>query len=114
MRESTIEQMLDALRPVLRSRPKAKTRLQQYWSDMVALIWTTNHVHTAANEKELAMTEDEAKQVLKHLLDAYDSQEGVKWQDLTFCIQDCALGRKLTSRELHRFVHQHLITIEGR
>jgi len=88
MHSREIEEMLKVLRPVLKDRAKAKERLEKFWSDKIAIVWTTADVHRAANERGLALTEEEARHVLQRLLDRHDSQYGLKWADITTYIED--------------------------
>ncbi len=111
MHTHTIEEMLKALRPVLKNRNRAKQLLEKYWSDKMALIWTVEDVHRAANEKELALTKEEAKKILQELHDHHNKQYGIKWEDITALMQEYGIGRDLTKRELHQFVHKDIITI---
>jgi len=112
MHPHTIEEMLDALRSVLKDRARARRRLEKLWSNQVAIVWNVADVHRAANERALALTDTEARQVLRYLFEHHNAQYGLKWQDLTERIEDRVLGRKLTKHELHRFVHKDIITIQ--
>ena len=111
MHRNTIQEMLKALRSVLKDKAKAREQLEKFWSDKIAVVWTTQDVHRAANERELALTEEQARHVLQRLLDRHDAQYGLKWADITAYIEDRALGRKLIGRELSRFIHKDIITI---
>ena len=84
--------------------------LECYWSDKIAIVWTTEQVHRAANEIEMALTEQEAKRVLEVMFNRHDPQYGLKWEDITNHIQDRVLGRKLSKRELSRFIHKDILT----
>ena len=112
MHEHHIKGMLRALRSVPKDRTAAKERLERYWSDKIAIVWTVEDVHRAANEREIALTAEEANQVLRHVFDHHDAQCGIKWEDLTNRIEDCVLGRKMSKREVDRFVHHDIITIQ--
>jgi hypothetical protein len=112
MHQHTIKGMLRALRPMLKDNIAAQQRLERYWLDKIAIVWTTEDVHRAANERELALTEEEATHVLQRLLDRHDAQYGLKWADITAYIEDRVLGRKLTKREVDAFVHRDIITIQ--
>jgi hypothetical protein len=107
-----IEEMLRKLRPALKTRNKAKHILERYWSDKIAIVWDTEDVFRAANEREVALTKKEAIKLLNELHDHHNAQCGLKWEDLTTTIKDQVLGRKLTKREIKRFVEQDIITIE--
>jgi len=106
-----IQQMMAELRPELRNRNRALHILEAFWSDKIAIVWTTQDVHRAANERELALTEEEARHVLQRMLDRHDAQYGLKWADITAYIEDRVLGRKLTKRDLSRFIHKDIVTI---
>jgi hypothetical protein len=111
MYDYIIEAMVKALKPVLKNPAKAKQTLERFWADKMALVWDVQDVHTAANERELALTNQEAIKVLQELHHYHNKQYGIKWEDLTCYIEEYALGRKLTKRELKRFVERNLLTI---
>jgi len=111
MYEYHIQDMLRKLRPVLKDKEKAKHTLERYWSDKIAVVWELEDVFRAANEREVALTKKEAIKLLQELLEHHNAQYGLKWEDITNCIQDQVLGRKLTKREIKRFVEQDIITI---
>jgi hypothetical protein len=103
--------MLRSLRPVLQDPAEAERRLRRYWTSRMALVWTVADVHRAANERELALTPAQARQVLQTLWQQHDPQLGLRWSDLTDHIETQALGRPLTRRELRRFVQRDLLTM---
>ncbi len=111
MHAHIITQMLRTLRPVLRDNNRAKQILEKYWSDKIALIWELDDVFRAANEKELALTKEEAKKILRELHDHHNKQYGIRWEDIPSLIQEYGIGRDLTKRELHQFIHKDIITI---
>ena len=112
MHEHHIDDMVRRLKPVLKNTEKAKVILQRYWRTRMALVWETEDVHRAANELEVALTEKEAIQVLETLHRQHNAQYGIKWEDLTTHIEDKVLGRKMTKREVARFVHRDILTIQ--
>ncbi|MCX6921893.1 MAG: hypothetical protein NT154_01550, partial [Verrucomicrobia bacterium] len=65
-----------------------------------------------ANEREVALTRQEAIKVLRELHHYHNRQYGIKWEDLTSYIEEYALGRKLTRAELKRFVEKNILTID--
>ena len=112
MDEHHIDDMVQRLKPVLKDPVKAKVILQRYWRTRMALVWMVENVHRAANEREVALTNQEAIDVLQTLLNQHNQQYGIKWEDLTTQIEDRVLGRKLTKAEIKRFVEQDLITVQ--
>jgi hypothetical protein len=111
MHEYIIESMVEALKPTIRSPRRAKELLKHFWQDKIALVWDTTDVHTAANERELALTKKEAIHVLNELHHNHNKQCGFKWEDVTSYIEEHCLGRKLTKRELKRFIEDNLLVI---
>jgi len=111
MQETIINDMVAKLKPVLKDATKAKTILNRYWRTRIALVWMLADVHRAANEREVALTNREAIEVLQQLLHQHNPQYGIKWEDLTAHIEDRVLGRNLTGKELRRFVQQDIITV---
>ena len=65
-----------------------------------------------ANERDVALTNDEAIDVLQTLLNQHNAQYGIKWEDLTTHIEDRVLGRKLTRAEIKRFVERDILTVQ--
>jgi hypothetical protein len=110
--QQLINQQLQQLKPAIKSQRKARQLLEEYWSDKIALLWITQHVHRAANEKETVLTEAEALEILQDLGQHHNYQYGLRWSDLTENIQQSGLGRDMTKAELSRFVHQDIITIQ--
>jgi hypothetical protein len=112
MHEYIIEAMVKALKPALKNPVKAKHILERFWNDKMALVWDLRDIHTAANEREVALTNRQASKILQELHHYHNKQCGIKWVDVTSYIEEYALGRKLTKRELKRFVERNLLTIE--
>jgi len=107
-----IQAMVKALRPTLKNPAKGKQILERFWSDKMALVWDVQDVHTAANEREVALTNQEAIKVLQEMHHYHNKQTGLQWKDVTCYIEEYALGRKLTKPELKRFVEKDLLTID--
>ena len=112
MHEHQIKDMVRKLRTVLKDKSKAERILKKYWSDKIALVWEVKDVHRAANEREVALTDEEAIKVLETLLNQHNPQYGIRWEDLTTHIEEHVLGRKLTEAEVRRFVEQDIITVQ--
>ena len=110
--ENLITELLDKLCPVLKSRRKARVLLDDYWADRIALIWTTQDVHRAANENRLVLTEAEARELLRDLHLHHNPQYGLRWSDVAEHIQQSGKSRDIRKRELHRFVHHDVLTIQ--
>ena len=105
-------EIIETLRPALRSITKAERLLDNYWADRIALVWTTEHIHRAANENKTVLTEQQTRQLLHNLNDNYNAQYGLRWSDLTETIQQSGLGRDIKRSELHRFIHRDVLAIE--
>jgi len=112
MHDYIIKAMVTALKPALKDHARAQQILERFWHDKMALVWDTGDVHTAANEREVALTNHEAIKVLQELHHYHNKQYGIKWEDLTAYIEEHCLGRKLTKAELKRFVERNLLTVE--
>ena len=112
--DNLITELLELLRPVLKSRRRAKQLLDDYWADRIALIWTTQQVHRAANEKRLVLTEAEARDLLRQLHLHHNPQYGLRWSDVAEHIQQNAQGRDIRKQELHRFLQHDVLTIAPR
>jgi|SRR5208283_235098 len=112
MHNYIIEAMVEALKPTLKNSRKAQQILDRFWTDKMALVWDTEDVHTAANEREVALTNKEAIKVLQELHHYHNKQYGIKWEDVTCYIEEYVLGRKLTKAEVKRFVEKNLLTMD--
>ena len=107
-----IAALLQQLRPALKSVGKAEQLLNDYWADRIALLWTTKDVHRAANESKTVLTEPQARTLLRNLHDNYHAQYGLEWRDVSEAVEQSGLGRDITKRELHRFIHRDVLTID--
>lgn len=108
-----ITEMVRALRPVLKDEAKAEAILRRYWTNRIAIVWVTEDVHRAANERGVAVTRKEARQILQQLLDKHDAQYGINWETLVEAIEEGVFGRKVTPKEQKAFVEHDVITIRG-
>jgi hypothetical protein len=111
MHDYIIQAMVEELKPTLKNPERAKHILDRFWADKMALVWDVRDVHTAANEREVALTNQEAIKVLQELHHHHNKQYGIKWVDVTSYIEEYALGRKLNKPELKRFVEKNILTI---
>ena len=107
-----VNELLAQLRPALRSVSKARQLLTGYWTDRIALLWTTDDVHRAANETKTVLTEPQARTILLALHDNYRPQYGLEWADVTKAIEASGLGRDIHKRELHRLIQRDRLTID--
>jgi hypothetical protein len=114
MDQHIIQAMVRALKPVLSNPDRATHILERLWADKMAIVWDLRDVHTAANEREVALTHQEAIKVLQELHHYHNKQTGLQWKDVTSYIEEYALGRKLTRAELKRFVERNFLTIDRR
>ena len=106
------EDLMRKLKSALKNNPRAVNILKRYWQNKIAIVWRTEDVHRAANEVEVALTEKEAMTVLETLHRQHNPQYGLKWEDITTHIKENVLGRKLTKREVLKFVSHDKLTIQ--
>ncbi len=111
MDTTIIKDMVRALKPESKNPKRVEQVLNRFWRDKIALVWTTKDVHTAANEREVALTHSDARKVLQALHRSHNKQYGLKWEDLTAHIDEEGLGRELTKAEVKRFVEKNMLTI---
>jgi hypothetical protein len=114
MDQFIIEAMVKALKPALKVPNQAEQNLERFWRNKTALVWDVEDVHAAANEREVALTNQEAIKVLQEMHHHHNNQYGVRWEDLTAHIEEYALGRKLTKAELNQFLGKNILTIDGK
>ena len=112
MHQEIIAAMVRALKPTLKGPKQAEQILDRFWRDKIALVWDVQDVHTAANEREVALTNQEAVKVLREMHHYHNKQYGLRWSDFTSYIEEYALGRILTKSELKRFVEKNLLTVD--
>ena len=106
------QELLTVILQVIKSRQKSEKIIQRYYRDKITIVWKTTDVHRAANERRLALTEKEAMTVLETLNRQHNRQLGLRWEDLTDYIEAQVLGRKLTKREIVKFVKHDRLTIQ--
>ena len=106
-----IKAMVQVLKPTLKNPKRAEEILNRFWRDKIALVWDTEDVHTAANEREVALTNQEAIKVLQEMHHYHNKQYGLRWADFTSYIEEYCLGRKLTKTEVKRFVEKNILTV---
>ena len=104
--------LFKAIVEAIKSRRKAERIIQRYFSDKIIIVWKTEDVHRAANELEVALTEKEAMTILETLHRQHNPQYGLRWEDITTHIKENVLGRKLTKREVLKFVSHDKLTIQ--
>ena len=112
MDQQHLKDMVRLLKPLLKDTDAALVILQRYWATRMALVWSVQDVHRAANERSVALTNSEAVGVLQTLHHQHNPQLGIRWEDITNHIEDRVLGRKLNKREVHQFVHHDRLTIQ--
>ena len=112
MHDHFIDQMVRKLTPVLNDPAKAKKILDHFWETRLALVWTVEQVHRAANERKRVLTNTEAVQVLETLHEQHNPQTGLKWEDLWDHIDLYSPGRKMSESEITRFVAKDIITVQ--
>ncbi len=101
--------MIKVLRPHFKYSAKAQELLLDYWTDRIAVVWTVDQVHKAANEQKTVLTRKEARQILHKLNQQSDPFVVFDWFGLQQCIADSGLGRDITKNELNQFVNQNVI-----
>ena len=101
---------IDGMVRALGNPVHARKSLERYWRTRMALVWTVDQVHKAANERKLVLTQAEAITVLKTLHEQATPFKGLDWFGLIDCIEDTGLGRDITPAELKRFLEHNVIT----
>jgi len=65
-----------------------RAALEEYWADKMALVWHIDDVFVKAGELGIALSNEEAKNILGDILDHHDCEMGVSWLTLGIAIQD--------------------------
>ena len=89
---------------------QTRSGLERYWRTRMALVWTVDQVHKAANERELVLSQTEAIQLLQQFHRQATPFHGLDWFGLITTIEESGLGRSSTRPELKRFLKQNRIT----
>jgi hypothetical protein len=58
---------------------KSVEALKEYWNDKIAIVWNTEDVLSRAEELEIEITEDDARNILGTLLNDFDANYGINW-----------------------------------
>ncbi len=63
--------------------------LSQYWADKVAVVWTTDDVHSVQDdfnedEQTSSLSEEQAQTVLQRAFEKHDASEGITWDSLRY------------------------------
>ena len=63
--------------------------LAAYWADKVAVVWTTEDVHSVQDDfdedKETSsLTAEQAQSVLQKAFDKHDATQGITWESLRY------------------------------
>ena len=112
MNPQHIHLMHKALRPVVKNQGKAKQILEGYWSDKVAVVWSIDQVHRAANECKRVLTNLQAQEILQQFFKLHNAQYGLTWEMLTQLIDQSILGRNISRKELRGFINKDKVFIE--
>jgi len=112
MDEPHLSDLVQALKPALNSQKRARELLDRFWRDKAALVWTTAHVHRAANEHRTVLTEPDAQIILQSFIRQHNHQSGLRWSDLVERIQESGRGRDIRPAELRQLVKHDQLTID--
>ncbi len=63
--------------------------LSQYWVDKVAVVWTTDDVHSIQDDfdedtETSSLSEEQAQGILQRAFDKHDVNIGITWESLHF------------------------------
>ena len=63
--------------------------LAAYWADKVAVVWTTEDVHSVQDDfdedqQTSSLSEEQAQSILQKAFDKHDASEGITWEDLRY------------------------------
>ena len=111
MNAELLDGLVNCLGRQVRDPRKARQCLERYWRDRGAIVWTVEQVHEAANERRLALTPMEARQLLHRFVRNFDPYVGQSWFTLLELIEQSGLGRQLTRSELNRLLQHHHLTV---
>ncbi len=63
--------------------------LSQYWTDKVAVVWTSEDVHSVQDDFDedvcsSSITEEQAESILQRAFDKHDASVGITWESLRY------------------------------
>ena len=63
--------------------------LSRYWADKVAVVWTTEDVHSVQDnfdedEQTFSLSEEQAQSILQKAFEKHDAEQGITWEDLRY------------------------------
>lgn len=61
--------------------------LQEYWKDKIADVWTIEDVRSVGEDEDTPLTDEEAGEVLRLLLDNHDASVGINWDSIRYTIK---------------------------
>ncbi len=112
MDEPYLSDLLQALKPALTSQKRGRELLDRFWRNKAAVVWTTAHVHRAANENRTVLTEADAQLILQTFIRQHNHQYGLRWSELVERIQESGRGRDIRPAELRQLVKHDQLTID--
>lgn len=69
--------------------------LSQYWADKVAVVWTTDDVHSVQDDFDedtgsSSLPEEQAINVLQEAFNSHDADNGITWESLRYWSEELA------------------------
>ena len=63
--------------------------LSQYWTDKVAVVWTTDDIHAVQDNfdedtETSSLSEEQAESILQKAFDKHDANVGITWESLRY------------------------------
>ena len=74
---------------VATDKQQVESVLSQYWADKVAVVWTTDDVHSIQDDFDedvcsSSLSEEQAESILHKTFDKHDANVGITWESLRF------------------------------
>ena len=85
--------------------------IEKYWENKCVISWCDHDVHFKANDMGLALTQEDAIQILKDVVRTQDCEYGVTWMSFETRIPDFA--RQMTRAEIESHGMHGLPLIDG-
>jgi hypothetical protein len=73
---------------VLDLKKHIQAALEEYWAGKIALVWCIEDVLDKADELGIALSNEEAENILDDIFDHHDCEMGVSWVTLGCAIED--------------------------
>lgn len=70
------------------NQQEAIETLQNYWDGKIAIVWSAQDIMNRAEDNDIDITEEQAKDILNSILEKHDCEQGITWDTIDLAIQE--------------------------